>query len=349
MRESEIADRIEGYVWGAAVGDAMGARLKQKASGVDDPGSLAITALTQTVLFGGEALIRAYIRANTKGIAPDFRALFLSGLEHWMRTQVEEPARDIAKTGRALPPGWLIGCEELWRRADPSTDTVGVLRKGYEGGLEGGNGRRGSSGLAFAAVTGLAAPPLDARRVRNEADSIAALTHDSAEARSVAGATAVLVWQLVHAQGSWPDARRHARAVAGEHLISAGEPDWLALLDAADSDADLGDGTTAASALAIAIRAVHRAATFGDVLAHAAQHGDAVRTTAQLAGAIAGARHGKAFVPAHLRDRLHERWVVEALARDLARWMSRGADAQPGPDGFGETTSEGWVFYRFGG
>lgn len=340
MRSERAADRIRGFVWGAAVGDALGSRAKAGATGKQAP--LQISALTQMLLFAGESLIRAFNRGNEKGIAPDFVACIDHGYARWLETQGLKSSRWLEYLPDGKYDGWLIGSAELWRTADPNTATIEALLTQTAGSAEHpANARRGSSANCSSAVAGLASRPVDDDWSRKIAQSAVRLTHGHPEAAIAGGAAAVLIRALVHEQHSWREARRLALAVATEHLDHAAPEasPFLGLADVEDGD-HFGDGSTAASALGLAVRSVDRGTTFPDVVAEAIQSGGAVRTTAQLAGAIAGARRGVRFVPATFRRALVERWTVGALADDLAAWMSAPSDDQP---------REPWVDYRYPG
>lgn len=336
MGDMDVEDRIQAYLWGAAIGDAVGARLKAGRAANKTP-ELRISALTQLLLFGAEALIRSFHRANTKGIWPDFVGVTDHALARWLATQ--ELASPRWGHHSPFPDGWLISCGELWRRADPNAATTNALRAERAGSPRVPvNTRRGSSSLCLAALIGLAPRPVDDDHCRDVARGVMALTHGHHESLAVAAAAAVMVRALVHGGVEWSSARRRAHAVATGHLRSApqvGHP--LGLLADDKPGTSPGDGTTAASALAIALQAAGRGATFQAVLANATQHGGAIRTTCQLAGALSGARHGLAFIPAGLRASLVERWTVSGMADDLGRWMS-DSERQPGG---------GYIDYRY--
>lgn len=352
-----MIDKIRGCLLGGAVGDALGAPVEFLSLGeIRDQfgpdgirayapayGRLgAITDDSQMVMFTAEGALRAWVRANTRGICCTASVIHHAYLR-WLLTQGERPTAPGVQIGT---DGWLFATPELHSRRAPGNTCLSALAaaEGFGAPLVARNDSKGCGGVMRVAPIGLLAPALgDHGSVFKTATDAAAITHGHPSGNLSAGYLAVAVAALLRG-ASLPTAldeadaqlRRHdghaevARAVAGaRELAAGGRPSPEAL-------EKLGGGWVAEEALAIAICCALAARNFSDGVQMAANHSGDSDSTAAIAGNLLGAQLGVTEIPSLWLEELELRREMERLADDIhgvcAGTLSAEAawDAYPG-------------------
>lgn len=327
--------RIRGGLIGGAVGDALGAAVefdslqeivgKYGARGIRDFAPAygmvgAITDDTQMALFTAEGVIRAYVRASSKGIcAPE--SVVHHAYMRWLKTQGEAPERlgfDIDMDG------WLIDLRPLWERRAPGATCLAALRDAPQFGSRARNDSKGCGTVMRAAPIGLALCP-DARPdIFQFSIDVAALTHGHPTAALSAAFLAVLISHLVEGV-ALPEAieagRRHLITAPDndETLAAIANAEKLAGVVRADSAAieRLGGGWTAEEALAIALYSVLTTSSFEDAVVLAVNHSGDSDSTGAIAGNIAGALYGTDAIPGRWLGSVELLDEITAVADDL--------------------------------
>jgi ADP-ribosylglycohydrolase len=335
---------------GAALGDAFGWALEQADAQVwlaRDPSGDVLRRLvpvggreglagdcTQQLLFVAEGLLRAH-NASTAARAPvDPVGPVHAALLRWLGTQ-----RGVGPPPR--PDGWLVGRPALHARRARGAATQQALRTGLCGRRD-----RPVNNLADAAgvLRGIPAGLVRGWAPFELAQDLAAITHGNPRVHLAAGAVAVLVSALIGG-ATWEGALDTTWA----HLEEAGTAarPLLAALDLALEQADLGepgparlaafgDGRDPESAVAIALYSV-AVSPAADAMGLAVMHAGAADRTGALAGALAGARHGRAAVPEDAVNGLELAVEVRQLASDLFHHFGHGP--------FFEPSEEDWARY----
>ena len=147
-----LADRLRGILLGGAVGDALGAPVEfMKRSeillnfgkrGITEFAPAygrigAITDDTQMTLFTLEGLMRAKVRADSRGICHP-PSVIDAAYQRWLATQEgERPSEELS--------GWLVQQPQLWSRRAPGLTCLSALsEKGGRFGLEAKNQSKGA-------------------------------------------------------------------------------------------------------------------------------------------------------------------------------------------------------------
>jgi ADP-ribosylglycohydrolase len=323
---------------GGAVGDALGApveflsltaiRRQFGPAGVteleagDDPAG-SITDDTQMTLFTAEGLLRAAVRAQTKGICR-VPSVVCHAYLRWLQTQGIEPAFPLP----AGPPGLLTGIPDLHAQRAPGNTCIEALRSMKEiRGEAAANTSKGCGGIMRVAPVGV----WGARDGRGAVEpsfrlamEIAALTHGHPTGALAAGTFAALVAQLMvgtAVRGALP-------AVISELQRYPDCGETLAALKGAIRAADqgqasaeaverIGRGWVAEEALAIAVYCALVATAFEDGVLLAVNHSGDSDSTGSLAGNLLGVLHGEEKIPKRWLDRLELRNLISRVAEDL--------------------------------
>lgn len=334
---------FRGCLLGGAVGDALGApvefmsraeiRHKFGEDGIRDYfpsyGRLgAITDDTQMTLFTAEGVLRAYVRAATKGLCHPPSVIRYAYLR-WLHTQGEAPSEQAAHLD-----GWLIGHPELFSRRAPGQTCMSALQQSR--GCEAKNSSKGCGGVMRVAPVGMLAASL--WNVRSEPQQLArafelgveaaAITHGHPTGQLPAGVLAAMI-ALILAGISLREAAEQAKQLlvqqadhaetlnAIEHAIALAEQDGAGGA-AYQSLAALGEGWVAEEALAISLYCALTALSFEEGVANAVNHGGDSDSTGAITGNLLGAMLGVEAIPERWLMPLELSDVITAMADDLA-------------------------------
>ena len=355
---SHFARRVRGCLLGGALGDALGAAIEFESlaeirarfgpRGLETLapayGRLgAITDDTQMTLFTAEGLIRAWVRARSRG-SNHPPAVVHHAYRRWLHTQGipwRQAAQQRFGPDGAEPDGWLVKERFLHSRRAPGNTCLAALGAKVHLGQPADNDSKGCGGVMRVAPVGLlphSGNAGDATTVEGAfrlAEEIAALTHGHPTGQLAAGTLAATLHALVHAS-----------LAAGHPLVAALElavrilrrqprhEETLAALDDARELAEqgnpspervesLGAGWVAEEALAIAVYAalVHRENPRAALLLAANHSGDS-DSTAAICGNLLGALHGEAALPQDWLAELEGRTTIERLADDFVAEMT---------------------------
>ena len=345
--------RALGCLLGGAVGDALGAPIEflkldaiRKAHG---PAGLtdyapaygrigAITDDTQMTLFTAEGLLRAYVRAATKGICNP-TSVVLHAYLRWLRTQGETSQHQLFPKTDEATDGWLAGHRDLWSRRGPGATCLSALRD-PPGDLRAKNDSKGCGGLMRVAPVGLFYSSR-AERGHDPAPlemgkDLAWLTHGHVDGWHPAAYFAQLIALLRDG---------HDLRAAVDLALAQIEP-WhyaegtLAAIDRAVKLADdggaptaeklatLGEGWVADEALAIALYCALVARDFEHGVLLAVNHSGDSDSTGSLVGNLLGVRWGVETIPSRWLERLELRDVIATLAKDLVAAREEKLDAE---------------------
>jgi ADP-ribosylglycohydrolase len=272
-------------------------------------------------------MLRAHLRALTKGIGPVFAWVTSHAYLRWLLTQgIRHP-----KLRREAAPGWLLGHRELFAQRAPGRTCVSALAAMPEFGAPADNDSKGCGTVMRVAPIGLyfahqddAAPGFDAMVFEAGVED-AALTHGHPTGQLAAGFLALTIARV--ARGHELDvAIARARA---ELLRHARHEETLAAVDLAvalahsspddpAAIARLGGGWVAEEALAIALYCSLAAPDFETGVTRAVNHGGDSDSTGAIAGNLLGARLGEGAIPERWLRELELREVVGEVAEDLA-------------------------------
>ncbi|MGH8670701.1 MAG: ADP-ribosylglycohydrolase family protein [Burkholderiales bacterium] len=322
---TSYGDRVLGCLLGGAVGDAFGALIEFEnmetiyqrfgAQGLLDPCKLAaqlqVSDDTQMTMFTLEGLLRA--QNADQGVAlQSIRESYLD----WLATQIPVPHRQLA--------GRIASDPLLRQRRCPGTTCLSGLAAGGDGSPEAPlNDSKGCGAAMRVAPVGLFPRWFDVRAAFELGVMSGALTHGHPDAYYPAGAMAAMVRQLIagvdlreatHAVIDLLSEREQsAQTIAALrcalHEVEQMEPDCPTVIGR------LGLGWSGHEALAIALYAALRGASFAQVIAIAANHSGDSDTTAALAGQLYGAWRGVSDLP--------HRWVSSLDVQDPLLGLTR--------------------------
>lgn len=345
-------DSLAGCLLGGAVGDALGAGLRQAKQGVpfataDQLDFLPIAGKrgtlswhSQMTLFTAEGLIRAKRRSDEKGIC-DIVGVVLHAYYRWLATQ-GYPMPDPAPVPTEAD-GWLVALEALHARRGPSQTVLTALRGGKRGNpKEPINKSKGVGALARIAPVGLTGL-FDTFSLGCE---IAALTHGHATGYVTAGYFATLLDKIVRgasltealdaaddALKEVPNHKECLKAVAQARELANSAPATPATV------ATLGSGTMASEALAITVFCALKANDFAHGVWLATSHSGECDLTGALTGQLLGLLFGKQAIPQRWLDQLELRNEIAELAWDFfiefanppeASWFAADWEKYPG-------------------
>lgn len=307
---STLRSRIAGSLLGCALGDAA----------AESPDASAFADATQLTLYTVDGLTEALEWAND-GVAADETACLWLAYLRWLGTQGETPP----SSAPAPPARWIDRQEVLRRRRHPDAASIRALRTGEMGSrqrpLEPDDD--GPGALQRSAPFGLVAnvPPAMIEKLALEA---AAITHGNPTAQVPAAVFAALINSIVVGNNSLVD----AVGVAADHAATLGAvnlAEQLRSLSADSSPVTAGDAASvlcAGIALVITTANDDGATHFCALLAAVAeQEGPAAPATGAVAGAIAGALHGRDSLPSSALQQLDGADVVEELTKRFASAM----------------------------
>ncbi|MGP4015301.1 ADP-ribosylglycohydrolase family protein [Saccharopolyspora sp. 5N708] len=353
------ADRFRGAMLGGAVGDALGAGVRNMTTaeiqqwfgprGVIDYLPVygrrgAVTDLTQLTVFTLEALLRAKAMGESSAV----QAVEANHLA-WLHTQGVPWAYAMSKYAPSEPTGWLLQRPELYSTRNPGGAALFGLGdlvhrpafpETYQSSSEAPIPTGLSDCIVWAAPLGLWSPDLSI--VDLEARTTAALlTKDSGTVTATELHADVLA-QLLLGHGLWAavEAWQAHRAFtssaspngalrtahAAMFATNGGRRPSPAQLDIAfDTRGGPGD-------LGIALAAVAATNNFTDAVIMAVNHSSDSAVTGALAGHLAGAIYGPGGIPAQWLDELELTEIIQTLCQDATvafappeppQWMQR--------------------------
>lgn len=355
----DVADKYRGALVGGAIGDALGAPVEfmsrdaifqaygrngitrhHKSYGKP----AAITDDTQMTLFTAEGLLRAWVRAKERGLAPAFTSITAHALQRWLLTQDESPPRGLD----IQSDGWLIGHRELHNRRAPGNTCLSALRKMKDFTTPANNNSKGCGGVMRVAPIGM----LTARSMTDLPDrefnqqvfdlgrQSAAITHGHISGQLPAGVLCLMIALLLRGEDVLGAATRAYDTLVGHpgHEETS-EAIHTAIQLARHSPADphalveLGQGWVAEEALAISLYCALSCDSFAEGVVLAVNHDGDSDSTGAITGNILGAYLGIGAIPDELLFPLELRQVIQEVADDLAttdQWVV--SEYSPGPE-----------------
>lgn len=317
---SDRAARNRACLMGGAIGDAMGAEIEFWSLAqirahftegcvhlIPHQGRMgAITDDTQMTLFTAEGILRAVVRAETRGIchAP---SVVHHALLRWLKTQGEVPKFEIDAHG-------LVADKRLSNRRAPGMTCLSSLRSAKRFGDTARNDSKGCGTIMRVAPVALCS----ATSPRDLALETSALTHGHLTGQEAAAAFVDIlraVTRGVPLEQAVTEAivQTHGEtAVALAHAVSAPRG------GRAETVESLGGGWVAEEALAIAVYAALASDSFAAGLQIALCHSGDSDSTAAIAGNLLGLLYPAqvALHPAH--DQIECADLIDRIARDLA-------------------------------
>ncbi len=335
---ASVKEQFIGCLLGGAVGDALGAPVEfmRRAEILDRFGPDGITEYapayggvgritddTQMTLFTAEGLIRAWVRANCRGLSSASSVVGHAYLR-WLQTQDETSACDISFA--ANEPGWLFQQRELHSRRAPGNTCISALREMRSLAHPAHNNSKGCGGVMRVAPAGLFAwrQGNSAEETFRLGTELAALTHGHPTGALTGGVLAVLIWALTDG-ASLSEAICTAKSILKEApnheetLSAIEEAQALASTSVppVEAIAKMGEGWVAEEALAIAIYCALVARDFEHGVILAVNHDGDSDSTGSIVGNLLGTMHGASAIPTKWLEPLELREVIRELADDL--------------------------------
>lgn len=321
--------RILGCLLAGAAGDALGAAVEFM-SWTDiqhEFGPLGISAMakayghsgavtddTQMMLFTAEGLLRAVVRAESRGICHP-PAVVHHALLRWLLTQGISPAIKVGEDG------WLIKEGALWARRAPGNTCVNALRLSSSFGEPAVNDSKGCGGVMRVAPCAFFSGAFEL------ASDTARLTHGHPTGYLAAGLFADILQRI------WQHAMPLPRACScalEEHGGQPGMAETRALVELVlqlhqegarptpKGIEKLGGGWVAEEALAIGLWCALCADNLEEGITMAVNHSGDSDSTGMIAGNLLGLIHGPQAIPAHWLAELELREVITQLAADIS-------------------------------
>lgn len=310
--------KVRGLMLGLAVGDAVGS----KRSDVPQTDMLEAGCATQLAAWTVEGLLRTATRYGGWVIGNPTDVV-LHAYQRWALLRGENPASGVRWHADGLEKGWLFGVPAMAAKRGSSPSTSKALRTGRP--TESYGCQAMLRVLPVAAHAGPCnRPAFDKQPVAEHAAAIAALTHDHHRGSAAARYGTEIVVECLRGDSVTDAIRASQRTPWADPLLHGA----LGVIEQAERAPclletleRLAPDRSAQSAL---LGAIYVAMSFPDVDAVAeaiefagwAPDGYSV---AAVAGAILGAVHGFEALPAALVERLELGWVMDRIARDLAR------------------------------
>jgi ADP-ribosylglycohydrolase len=339
-------EKITGCLLGGAIGDALGASIefmsiaeirekygpKGVTNYVEHPdGKGEFTDDTQMTLFTAEGLLRAKHRAVIKGISGAQTAITFNAYLRWLITQNEAAPTTPISTRENYDPirsGWLLNEPALYKRRAPGNTCLSALESGQAGSFNLPlNKSKGCGTVMRVAPVGILFRHNRAIAFR-EGLAISALTHGHPSGYLSGGFLSSVFADLVN--GIDFETAIHNAIYILTCWPESGEV-YSALLNTVDLHRDLkgreltpehikklGEGWVAEEALAIALLcALHYPNDFEKGVLAAVNHSGDSDSTGAITGNLLGLMNGAQRIPAHFKENLLHREIVEAMAQDL--------------------------------
>ncbi|WP_306751517.1 ADP-ribosylglycohydrolase family protein [Paracoccus actinidiae] len=328
--DDPVLGHIRASLYGGAIGDALGAEIEfwsldkirtQFPDGVDrilphDGVQAAITDDTQMTLFTGEGLVRAMVRAVSKGMCHP-PGVVHHALLRWYLTQ-----------GGRSPIDWidsigLIRDPRLHRRRAPGTTCLSALSASRAFGDLAQNDSKGCGTIMRVAPVGL----FQRDHIDALADETSHLTHGHRTGRDAARAFAWLLSFLLEGE----TLSRALDRLQGKNLdlrvMTAIDAARAARLDGLPGTVEsLGGGWVAEEALSIAIYAALAARDFEEGLRIAVTHSGDSDSTGAIAGNLLGLLYSEQVMGHPWRRQIECPDLIGRIAMDLHRARCPDAD-----------------------
>lgn len=342
--EPEMQLLFRGCLLGGAVGDALGAPVeflrrgeilrRFGPEGIRDMAPAygrvgAITDDTQMALFTAEGVLRAYVRAATRGICSP-PGVIAHAYQRWLHTQGGD--NDL-QSGQL--DSWLLDYPALHSRRAPGLTCLSTLEALTRAGPPAKNDSKGCGGIMRVAPIGM----LYAAITHAEPDSAAphramafdlgceasALTHGHPTGQLAAGAFAAIVCAILQGMAI-NEASDQALELLGKrdhheetsHAMREAMRLAIEAPRSAQALTSLGEGWIAEEALAIGLYCALCAEDFGSALMLAVNHDGDSDSTGLIAGSLLGAALGVEAIPPRWLEPLELRELIEEIADDLA-------------------------------
>lgn len=325
---------IAGSLIGGAVGDALGApieflslvaiRQRFGEAGIVDYSPAynrlgALTDDTQMTLFTAEGLLRAYVRANNRGVC-NIPGVVSKAYLRWLETQEKSYAERDKGT-----IGWLYHIPELWAVRAPGRTCLSALQ-GMRTGLQAKTDSKGAGGIMrIGPVAMMFASREDkADEVFDIAMECALLTHGHPSGFLSAAAFSV----ILHAVLCEKPMKNGVDIAKTQLMDHPGHEQVLQAIDAAlrlsgtnvsndDAIRELGEAWVGDEALGVALFCALRATDFENGLRIAVNHDGDSDTTGTLVGQLLGAKYGLEAIPNRWLEGLELREVLMTVATDI--------------------------------
>jgi len=315
--------RIRASLYGGAIGDALGAEMEFWSldkirtlfpKGVDrilprDGLPAAITDDTQMTLFTAEGLIRAMVRALSKGICHP-PSVVHHALLRWYVTQRETSPIDwVDYVG-------LIQDPRLHRRRAPGTTCLSALAASRSLGEQARNDSKGCGTIMRVAPVGL----FQREHIDGLADATSHLTHGHQTGRDAARAFAWLLSYLLEGETLPRALDRLQDMVFDTRVMLAITAARKARPDGRPATVEtLGAGWVAEEALAIAIYAGLASRNFQEGLSIAVTHSGDSDSTGAIAGNLLGLLYPEQVLAHPWRRQIECADLIQRMATDLHR------------------------------
>ncbi len=274
---------------------------------------------TQMTLFTAEGLLRAQVRAASKGVCHP-PTVVQHAYIRWLDTQGERSESPFFRPDEF--DGLLFEVPELRVRRAPGNTCLSALRSGEAGTMERPiNNSKGCGTVMRTAPVGLSGVN-DPFQTGCE---IGALTHGHPSGYLSAGFLSSVIRLLVWEESALPVAVESSLEELSENsesreclgaiqkavtLAAEGQPD-------SSKVASLGQGWIAEEALSIALYCALAAETFAEGVLLAVNHGGDSDSTGAIAGNLLGAIHGYNAIPSDWVLRLELANLIDEVALDL--------------------------------
>lgn len=314
---------------GGAIGDSLGADIEFaklpdiRASWPGGVQSLSqhasvapgwFTDDTQMTLFTAEGLVRAHIRATSRGIC-SYPSVVHAALIRWLSTQGE-------KTQHAdQPRKGLIEDRNMWFRAAPGLTCLSALSASKNFGDKARNDSKGCGTIMRVAPVAFA---IELNMVREIAIETSALTHGHPVGQLAASAWAEIICSVLDGVSEREAAEEVARAYLKD-LEKPGEIVASSIYAALNAPPDgrpetvetLGGGWVAEEALAIALYSVLNGRGFEDGLRIAVTHSGDSDSIGAIAGNLLGILYPDQVLEHRWAKEVGGRHLIGPLALDL--------------------------------
>lgn len=330
-----IHDRLRGCLLAGAVGDALGAPVEFMSLGdirqqfgtdgiadyVPAYGRIgAITDDTQMTLFTAEGLLRAYVRANLRGIC-SITSVVSHAYLRWLTTQGIKPKASIGKTS------WLLDIRSLHSRRAPGKTCLSALQAmAAFTDQRAKNNSKGAGGIMRVAPVAMMhfSQPEAAGTVFHLGKETAWITHGHPSGYYSAAAFAVILHALLCDQPLRTGIERaqsmlklHPDADETNQALTLGVSCAENGLLPDEALPKIGEAWVGEEALGVAVFCALSASSLEHGIRMAVNHGGDSDTTGILVGELLGATFGESAIPMRWLKPLELREEIGTLADDL--------------------------------